>query len=240
MNRFALAAIVSLILLSSCHMDFHRIGGSGNVVSQSRDFASSFNAIEVENAISVYIKQDSSYSVKVETDDNLQQYIQISESNGTLYIRQEDHVNLRSTGKIKVYVTAPEFKRLEASGASSIVGQNQLTNSSPTDIRVSGASEAQLDLNSPKVTLDVTGASEINLRGKTRDLSAEATGASTIKGFEMLSENAEIGASGASRAEIFASVKINANASGASEVYYKGNGALTKDESGASNVRKAD
>src|SRR5438046_666168 len=121
MNRFTLVALCSLCLFSSCHMMFHRINGSGNVITQARE-VSHFNGAEVGSAIDLYVKQDSSYSVKVEVDDNLQQYIMISESNGTLYIRQESNTNLRSTGKIKVYISAPEFVHLDASGASRIIG----------------------------------------------------------------------------------------------------------------------
>jgi len=239
MNRFILIAACSLVTLSSCQWFHHRIQGSGHVVTDSRDF-SNFTGAEVGSTIDLYVKQDSAYSVKVETDDNLQQYIVIDQSGSTLHIRERQNTNLRSTGKIKVYISAPEFKYLDASGASRIIGQNLLTSSSITEIGVSGASNAELELKSPKVTVDVSGASEITLKGETKDLSIEASGASTVRGFGLLSENTDVGLSGASRAEVFGSVKINASASGASDVYYMGAGAVTKDESGASSVRKSD
>ena len=239
MNRLIIIAACSLITLSSCQGFFHRVQGSGNVITQSRDF-SNFTSAEVGSTIDLYVKQDSAYSVKVEVDDNLQQYIVISQSGGTLQIRQQHNTNLRSTGKIKVYISAPEFRHLDASGASRIIGQNMLSNSSGTSIEVSGSSNAQLELKTPKVNVDVSGASDIILKGETKDLSIEASGASGVKCFELLSENTEVDLSGASKAEVFGSVKINASASGASDVYYKGKGAVTKDESGASSVRKVD
>jgi Putative auto-transporter adhesin, head GIN domain len=186
------------------------------------------------------VKQDDAYSVKVETDDNLQQYIVIDQSGGTLHIRQQHNVNLRSTGPIKVYVSAPQFTYLNVSGASRIVGQNTLSNSSGLDIGLSGASTGQLELKIPKVKADISGASGITLVGETKDLSIQASGASEAKCFGLLSENTDVDASGASHAEVHGSVKINASASGASDVYYKGSGALTKDESGASSVRKVE
>jgi len=239
MNRLLLIAACSLITLSSCHWVFHQIHGSGNVVTDSRTF-SNFTGVEVGSAIELYVKQDSAYSVKVETDDNLQQYIEIDQSENTLRIRERRNVNLRPTGAIKVYVSAPQFTYLDVSGASRIIGQNVLSNSSRLDIGLSGASSGELELKTPQVKAGISGASTIMLTGETKDLSIEASGASGAKCFGLLSENADVDASGASHAEVYGSVKINAIASGASDVYYKGAGAITKDESGAGSVRKAD
>ena len=239
MNRLLLIAAFSLVTLSSCRWVFHRIHGSGNVITNSRSF-SNFTGAEVGSSIDLYVKQDSIYSVKVEADDNLQQYLVIDQSGNTLHIREQRDVNLRSTGTIKVYITAPQITYLDASGASRIIGQNVLSNSSGTDIGLSGASSAEIELKSPKVKVDVNGASDIVLKGETKDLSIEASGASGVKCFGLMSENTDVDLSGSSRAEVYGSVKIKASASGASDVYYKGSGALTKDESGASSVRKVD
>jgi hypothetical protein len=239
MKRLLIFAFCSLVILSSCHFFHDSIKGTGNVITQSRSF-SNFTGVEVSSAIRLYLKQDSAFSVKVEVDDNLQQYIVISESNGVLYIKQQDNTSLDATGSIKVFVSAPEFKHLEASGACNIISQNMLTTSSGTDIHLSGASDAKLELKTPKVIIDLSGASDIILAGETKDLSIDGNGASHARCFDMLTENADIDVSGASSAEAFASVKIKAVASGASDVRYKGNAVLTKDESGAGSVRKVE
>ncbi|HET6993621.1 MAG TPA: head GIN domain-containing protein [Chitinophagaceae bacterium] len=240
MLRLFFAAFFSLIIFSSCHFISDRVHGSGNVVTKSRDF-SNFTGVSVSAALSLYVKQDSSYSVKVEVDDNLQEYIEINQSNGILYIRQRNNTSLDATSdRIRIYVTGPEFKYLEASGASTITGENALSGSSGIEIQLSGASNAQLELKTPVVKVDVNGASSITLRGETKDFSAGGSGSSEIKGFDLLSENATVDVSGASRAEVFGSVKINASASGASHVRCKGKGELTKDESGASDISKID
>jgi hypothetical protein len=240
MPRLLLAAFLSLIVFSSCNFVGDRVHGTGHVVTQSRDF-SNFTGVSVSSALSLYVKQDNTYSVKVEVDDNLQQYIEISQSDGTLHIRQRNNTSLDATGgKIRIYVTAPEFKFLEASGASSITGENTLTSSSATEIQLSGASNGQLELKAPAVKADVSGASDLTLRGETKDLSLDGSGASQIKGFDLLSETTTVDVSGASTAEVFGSVKINATASGASNVRYKGKGEISKDESGAGNVKKID
>ena len=72
-----------------------------------------FHSVEVSGAIHVYVKQDSVMQpVKVETDENLQDLVEIVESNGVLYISPEDNYNLDPTRSITVYVAAPHFKGL--------------------------------------------------------------------------------------------------------------------------------
>ena len=240
MNRLFVAALASLVVLSSCHLFYNRIHGTGNVVSQSRQF-SNFHGVEVGSAIELFVKQDSAYSVKVEVDDNLQQYVEISESGGTLYVKQRNNTSLDATHGIRVYVTAPEFTHLKASGASRMLSENTLTNSSSTDVGLSGASNAQLDLKTPKITVDVSGASDLAMKGETKDLSIEGSGSSGIKCFDLLAENTDVDISGATKAEVYSSVTLSASASGASDVYYKGKGTVKKqDASGAGSIRKAD
>jgi hypothetical protein len=137
-------------------------------------------------------------------------------------------------------VSSPAFKMLHVSGASKMIGENTISSDATIDIGLSGASNAGLDLKCPKVTINLSGASTLTVKGETKDLSVEGSGASHIKCFDLLSENADVDISGASSAEVFASVKLNAGASGASDVRYKGNAAVTEDESGASSVKKAD
>lgn len=238
MTRIISAAIISLVFFSSCHyLHRDRITGNGKVISQARNF-SGFTGLDVSSAINLYVKQDSSFSVKVEADENLQEYIIIEQNGNTLKIKQKDNSSLDATGKIKVYVNAPSFKKIEASGACHISGENLLTAADEINISVTGASGAELELNSPKVSAEMTGASHLRLRGQIKDLSIIGSGASHAYCFGLLSENVKVDVEGASRAEVFASVKLDVEASGASHVHYKGNATVNKHTSGAGDVSK--
>ena len=238
MTRFFAVAILSVVLFSSCHfLHGKRIKGNGNVITQPRNL-SGFSAVNVSSAINLYIKQDSSFSVKVVADDNLQVYVIVEMDGNTLRVREKDNTNLDATGKIKVYVSAPAFKSLNASGACNIIGENLLSTDENVEIDVTGASEATLELKALKISAGMTGASRLELRGQTKDLSLEGSGASHAKCFELLSENTKVDISGASHAEVFASVLLDAHASGASGIRYKGNATVSQEASGASSVKK--
>ena len=240
MKKIALFSLIILVFASGCReIAGERVKGSGHVITENRT-ASGFNSIDVSGAIDVYVRQDSGTSVKVEADDNILEYIEVHTEGSTLAIYTEGNIRLKPSHKIKVYVSNPQYKDLRVSGASTIHSENEISSADVLHIELSGSSEGSLELNAPRVSVNLTGASNANIKGKTKDFEGDASGASEIRGFDLLTENADVHASGASNIEIFASVKITGQASGASGVNYKGNAQATVDKSGASSVNKKD
>ena len=238
MKKIALFSVI--ILVGGCReIAGERVKGSGHVITENRT-ASGFNNVDISGAIDVYVKQDSVSSVKVEADDNILEYIQVHSDGSTLEIYTENNIRLKPTNKIKVYISNPQYKEIQVSGASSIRCENEITSADAIDIGLSGASDGRLELNAPKISVHLTGASNTSIKGKTKDFEGSASGASEIRGFDLLSENADVDASGASHIEIFASVKIDGQSSGASSVAYKGNAQSSVEKSGASSVNKKD
>ena len=238
MKKIALFSLI--ILVGGCReIAGERVKGSGHVITENRT-ASGFNNVDISGAIDVYVRQDSVSSVKVEADDNILEYIQVHSDGSTLEIYTENNIRLKPTNKIKVYISNPQYKEIQVSGASTIRCENEITSADAIDIGLSGASDGRLELNAPKISVHLTGASNTSIKGKTKDFEGSASGASEIRGFDLLSENADVDASGASHIEIFASVKIDGQASGASSVNYKGNAQSGVEKSGASSVNKKD
>lgn len=239
MKRIFLLSFFGSLFFSSCsYIGGKRIHGNGNVVTQDRT-AGKFTSVDISGAIDVYLKQDSSQqAIKVETDENLQELVEIHEENGVLYISPRDNYNLDPSNAIKVFVTAPHFRTLGVSGASNVYGENRLTSSETLDIDLSGASEIKLDMKAPRINAEITGASSVVLTGETKDFNVEGSGASDIKCFDLRTENTTLDVSGAFSAEVNASVKLDVHASGASGIKYKGTPSVTSDISGASSVNK--
>jgi hypothetical protein len=240
MNRLLLLAFSSLVIFSSCHF-FHgeHIKGTGNVITQARSF-SNFTGVDVSSSIDLYLKQDSSFSVKVETDDNLQQYVLIKVENGILKIKLPDNTSLDETGKLKVYVSAPLFKSMSASGACNIFSENALTSGEPVTIDLSGSCDVRLDLKAPKISAGLSGACNVMLKGEAKEFFVEGSGSSAIKCFDLMTEQTKIDISGSGEAEVFASVKLDIQTSGSSDVKYKGNAKVSQDISGSGSVKKVD
>jgi hypothetical protein len=240
MRNTLVAIAVLTFTLSSCHGWFgDHIDGNGNVTKESRS-VSGFSGIDVSGAIDVFVKQDSTESVRVEIDANLQEYIVTRVENGILEIHQANNTSLKSSTGIKVYVSGKNFKSFEASGACDIHGENKIESTGEISFHATGASKIELDLKAPKVSGDITGASDLRLSGETKDVYIHATGASHARCFELMTENADVDLSGASDADVFASVSVKGEASGASNVTYKGSASsVVVKTSGAGSVNKA-
>ena len=240
MKRILLIALFSVSIFTSCHHIMKdKVRGNGTIKVENRT-AGTFTGVDVGGNIDLYVKQDSSRSVRIEADENLMQYIEVKMEGEKLVIQPKDGYNLSGSKHIKVYVSSPVFRELEASGACDIIGETVLSTTDEIRIDISGASNAELELKAPKVSADITGASSLKLKGQTKDLNIEGTGASHAKCYELLSENADVDVTGASSAEVYASVKLNADASGASDVRYKGNATINQSVSGAGSVKKSE
>jgi hypothetical protein len=240
MNRIFLAAVFFSVIFTSCHFrSGKRIDGNGVIKSETRS-VNSFNSINVSGEIEVYVKQDSVTSVRIETDENLLEYVHIKTEGGALQIEEEDGYDPVSAKGIKVYVSGQSFKGFEASGACDMYSENKISSSNEISINATGASSIKMELKAPKVTAEITGASHVTLNGETKNFDADASGASDIKCFELMTEETDVEVSGASHAEIFASVKSSLHASGASSIKYKGNATVTQETSGAGSVNKAE
>lgn len=240
MKRLFFLAILFTVTLSSCHyINGKRIRGNGVMKTENRN-AGTFNGIHVSGAIDVYVKQDSISSIRVETDENLLEYLLTEIEGGTLRIHQKEGTNLKPSKSIKVYVSSPSYKNFEASGACDFFGENIITSTEPITIDLSGASDVRLELKAPKIDAELTGAGTITLRGETKDLIVDGSGSTDIKCFEMMAENTQVELSGAGDAEVFASVKLDVHVTGAADVKYKGNPSVSQKVSGAGSVKKVD
>ena len=240
MKRFVVFSFLIAVLFSSCGEVFgKRIRGNGTVKTENRT-AGQFSSVNVSGDIDIYVKQDSSAAIRVETDENLLEYVVVENENGTLNIHQKNGTRLKPTNGIKVYVSGSSFRHFEASGACDIYSENKITGSEAISIHLSGASNIKMELNAPKVNADLSGAGTISLKGETKDFSVDGSGSTDIKCFDLLTENTRVDLSGAGNAEVFASVKLDVHVSGAADVKYKGNATVSQDVRGAGTVKKAD
>ncbi len=240
MKRISILLAALLLVFSSCsNFMGKRIRGNGKVTSETRT-ASTFSGVKVSGAIDLYVSNGASTAIRVEADENLMKYIIVENDGDMLKIRPKSGINLKPSRAIRVYVSAPSFSRLEASGACDIFSENKILSQGTLQLDLSGASDAKLDLNAPKVDVDVSGACSVTLKGETRDFTVEGSGSTDIKCYELLAENTKVDISGAGNAQVFASVKLDVDVSGAADVKYKGNATVSQQVSGAGSVKKTD
>ena len=238
--RFAWLLAFPLFLASCQGFMGKRVRGNGNIKTEDRQ-VSNFKNVEVGGAAKVLVSQGDHPSVKLEGDENLLPYMEVNQEGDKIYVREKPGYNLRPTHDIRVYITAPVYNSIDASGACDIIGQTKISNSENLEMHVSGAGDIKMEIDAPKLTAEVTGSGSIYLKGQTKEVSLDLTGAGHAYCYELLAESAKVGISGAGSAEVYASVKLDAEVSGAGDVKYKGNATnVSQHVSGAGSVHKAD
>jgi hypothetical protein len=229
------------LLLASCQGIFgKRVHGDGNIKTEDRP-VSDFKNVDVSGAAKVLVSQGDHPSVKIEGDENLLPYMEVNQIGNKIEVREKPGFNLAPTTDIKVYVTAPVFNDIDASGACDIIGQTKISNPEDLAMHVSGAGDIRMEVDAPRLKAEVSGSGSIYLKGQTKDVYLDLTGAGHAHCFDLLSESTKVEISGAGSAEVYASVKLEAEVSGAGTVKYKGNATDVKqDVSGAGSVQKVD
>jgi len=202
----------------------------------------SFHAIKVSHAIDLFLSQGNEEAVAVSAKtDEYRDRIKTEVENGVLKIwYDEDGKFWKNTGNkhLKAYVSFKTLDKLTASGASDVV-MNGTLKGDALSMNMSGASDFKGSIGVRSLDVDLSGASDATIDGKVEDLVVEASGASEFKGYDLETENCKAHASGASDIKITVNKELNAQASGASGVYYKGNGVIRDlKSSGASSISK--
>ena len=156
------------LLIASC-TDFmgKRVHGNGNIRTEDRP-VSDFKNVDVGGSAKVMVSQGDRPGVKIECDENLLQYMEVSQEGDKIYIHEKHGFNLRPTHDIIVYVTAPVFNSIDASGACDIIGQTKITNPENLEMHISGAGDINMEVNAPKLRAEVSGSGSINLKGQTK------------------------------------------------------------------------
>ncbi|HXB93557.1 MAG TPA: head GIN domain-containing protein [Puia sp.] len=229
------------IFLGSCRDILgKRVHGNGNIRTEDRS-VNDFKNVEVSGAAKVLVSQGDHPAVKIEGDENLLPYMEVEQMGDKITIHEKQGFHLLPSNDLKVYVTAPIFNSIEASGACDIIGQNKISNPENLDLHVSGAGDIRMEIDAPRLGAEVSGSGSIYLKGQTKEVSLDLTGAGHAHCYDLLSESTKVEITGAGSAEVYASVRLDAEVSGAGEVKYKGNASeVSQHVGGAGSVRKAD
>ena len=229
-----LTCIFVLVCLSSSK-PWSSIKGNGKIISKTIDIED-YSKIEVSSAANLVYEQkpDAPAYLRVEIDQNLEEYIILKITGGKLIVSSKANIN---TKNYKIYTNSKTLAEVKVSGASNIKLKEKIT-SKNLSIGCSGASNLNAEnLQCDKIDLDCSGASNILLGGTVKIFKIDISGASNLKAEQLQAENINIDCSGASKSKIFATNELKADASGSSNVKYKGTPkVINKTVSGSSKI----
>jgi hypothetical protein len=231
---FALSVLIIAVAFSSCQ----KINGKGETVRISRP-VSDITGIELSMDATVYYTQGDSYSLEIEAQENLLEYIETISSGNNLVIREEKGIILGNHDPIRIYITVPGINSLSISGSGTINVKNGWSGNDLTT-NICGSGNINITtLHCNHITSEVSGSGNTEMHsGKCNheDLRITGSGGIDLRMVECDSTNADISGSG----DIYINVAklLEAAISGSGNINYYGNPVINTHISGSGNIAR--
>lgn len=188
-------------------------------IDQTRN-VDDFNEIDVSGNVKVVFTQDTTQLLVINAPEKLQDNIVTSVSGGKLRIYTQNTFN---NHEIRAFINQDSIFKINVSGASKFITEDTLRTSA-LKLELTGASRADMNLIVNGMSdFYISGASSAKVFGTTKTARYDVSGASKIDAFDFKANEVNVRSSGASKARVFASISVDANASGASDIICEGN-----------------
>jgi len=196
-----------------------------------------FRGVKAGEAIDVYLKKGDKEEVKVEVTGTALSNVLTEISGTSLRIHMKDG-NYKNRD-VKVYVTYVNLENISASSASNIFSENVIT-TNKMEVGASSAATIEISLDVQSLIVDVSSAGDVTLEGRTKTLKVEASSAGDIDAYNLIAENVIAAAGSAGSIKLTVTKELQAEASSAGSIRYRGSPTKTNtDSSSGGSVKKS-
>jgi hypothetical protein len=213
---------------------FLGLATQAQIATRSERF-DNFSGLSIGSAFEVVLVQGSNTGVVLEVDERYMDQVFVDVKGGVLEVSTKG--TIRNPKKMKATITFRELEKMDFSGATKVRSEADL-NFGALSIDASGATKMTLNLQASSLKISTSGASNMEFTGSTGSLEVDLSGASKLDAADLKVQDGSISTSGASKADVWFTGKLDVEASGASKITYKGNPSLGKVKtSGASSLK---
>lgn len=209
---FALALAVAPIAANA-----QNIKGNGKVKTDVRQVGG-FNCVVVQGFVELYLSQETTESVKIESEENLVSLFKTSVSDSTLYVFVP---SVKKALKLNVTVAYKDLKQIILLNEVTLQSE-KVANFDNIEIICGGASRLNFEFKAVKSTIKVLDNSAVSLRGYTEYLTVEAHDETEVNAFDLQSDNCTVIGSGFAEISINVKKRLGITMSGSCNLYYMG------------------
>lgn len=183
-----------------------------------------FNTVSVSSGIDLYLEPANKNEATLITEKKTLNDVEVSLKGERLVIKLKPAFMRINSSDIKVYLSYKQIRGIEASGGSDVYMNNGATlKANALSLDASGGSDLKLKIETDKLDCSLSGGSDADLYGLATYANYDISGGSDVKAKDLSCKTCKIDASGGSDAVVNVSEDINADASGASDIYFYGN-----------------
>ena len=238
---FKLILVASLILaVMSCENKNTNIIPSSNISSEYMDI-SGYSGLEIDATFQAEVNfTDSEEPIEIIANENLHSHVIIEKVSDVLKVRLSDNVNISGPATLKVILKTGTISSFKAGGASEISLMDTLS-ANTVHINLYGASKMNGSLSVQSLIADLNDASSLDINGTAVNFEINHSGASKASDYNFACDYLDARLSDASEARFTVLKEIEITASGASNLFYKGDAVITSQSlTGASTIVKVD
>src|SRR5215213_810327 len=230
MRRFLFLSAFGLFLstTSVAQNDRETIEGNGKLVTKDVTVRS-FDQLEASGVYELKLTQGNNEAVRIEADENLQEYFTVSNEGSKLVIdtKKLNNKNLKGKVKMKVYVTFKKLKSLELSTVGSVQSENQLS-FDDLDFKTKSVGNVNLKLTANKINLDNKSVGNVELSGKAENAVVKNKGVGALDASDFVVQTMDIDNSGVGHASVNAQKTLKVKDSFLGKVSNKGSAPVRK------------
>lgn len=232
-----LGAILAVLTLTSCEEDTWGCTEGNGYKSTRYVDPYPFTEVDIDIRADTYISQGNEYEVRIVASENIINDIHVEVRQGELNIYTSGGCVTETEGKIKVYITAPNFEKLSLNSSGSISNESFL-DLNDLSIYVNGSCDVDLDnIAVDDYDLFVGGSGDVRLQGETADQGSilmSSSGNVNVSNLYTNTLDIEIKSSG--DAEVFVNASIEATLSGSGNLTYQGNPSISSIVTGSGKI----
>ena len=196
----------------------------GNGKSVTRDVnISSFESLKASGIFELKLSQGDKESVKIEADENLQEYFSVRNEGNKLIIDMEKlkNKNLKNANKMKVYVTFKKINAMELSMVGNTISEEQLSFEN-LEMKNKSVGNVELQLTATKLELENKSVGNVTLKGKVEDVVVKNKGVGELEAGNLVVQTMDIENNSVGNAEVNAEKSLKVKDSFLGKVKNKG------------------
>jgi len=225
---FALLAIAVAGTIHAQEKKKETIEGNGKTITREVP-VTSFDGLKASGIYELKLSQGNQESVKIEADENLQEYFNVHNEGSKLVIdmKKLENKNIKSKNKMRVFVSFKKLKEMELGMVGNVASEEQLTFD---DIDMSNKSVGNVDLKftAKKLALKNTSVGNVKLSGKADDAVVKNSGVGSLQAGSFVVQTMNIENTGVGSAEVNAEKNLKVKDSFLGSVKNKGKAPVRK------------
>lgn len=202
------AAVFSTVAVSAQKEKQETIEGNGNLVTKEIS-VSSFDVLKASGIYELKLSQGDKEGVRIEADENLQQYFNVHNEGTKLVIEMKDikNKNMKVKNKMRVFVSFKKLKEMDLSMVGNVVTDNAL---SFADLEMKNSSVGNVDMNLSASNLSLKNSSvgNVKLSGKAENAVVKNDGVGNLNAANFVVQTMKIDNEGVGHAEVNAEKEI--------------------------------